>query len=257
MGSAIAECLLNKKIVTPAQLILTNKNPRALERFKTQGCAIFTNNAKAVSQADVVVLAVKPQTIKNVLEEIKSTVSQNKLIISIAAGIKIKTIKQCLRKNQPVIRAMPNLCATVGASVSAWVKGGKISPAHSNITKDIFSAIGIEMEIKKESLLDAVTAISGCGPAYIFYLADLLEEGARALGIPQKYAPLIARQTLIGSALLLKHSSKTPSQLRNEVTSKGGATEAAFKKFNQKQFKQAFLAGISAAYTHAQKLAYT
>ena len=150
MGSAIAECLLNKKIVTPAQLILTNKNPRALERFKTQGCAIFTNNAKAVSQADVVVLAVKPQTIKNVLEEIKSTVSQNKLIISIAAGIKIKTIKQCLRKNQPVIRAMPNLCATVGASISAWVKGGKISPVHSNITKDIFSAIGIEMELKKE-----------------------------------------------------------------------------------------------------------
>jgi pyrroline-5-carboxylate reductase len=254
MGGAIAQCLLNKKVVTPKQLFLSNKYARALSHFKIRGCAIFTDNAKAVSIADVIILAVKPQIIKEVLEEIKPVVHQRQLIISIATGTHIKTIKQCLSQNQPVIRAMPNLCATVGASVSAWIKSREISHAHIHITKSIFSAIGIEIEVKKEMFLDAVTAVSGCGPAYVFYLTQLLEEGAVQLGIPKKIASRISRQTLIGSAMLLKQSSKTPNQLRRAVTSKGGATEAAFKKFRRKRFKQGFFAGVAAAYQKAQKL---
>lgn len=256
MGGAIAQGLLNKKAVKPEQLILTNPKERKLASFKKQGCVITANNANAAAQADSIILAVKPQIIKTALQEIKPALNQKQLVISVAAGVEIKIIKGCLYRNQPVVRVMPNLCATAGASVSAWVKSKEVSSAQIQTAKAVFSAIGIEMELKKEVLVDAVTAISGCGPAYVFYLAELLEKGAERLGIPKKYARELARQTLIGSALFLKQSSKSPRQLRDAVTSKGGATEAAFKKFNQKHLQQAFLAGIVAAYRQSQKLGY-
>lgn len=254
MGKAIASGLLKTKTISPSRLILTDPFPKGLEQFQKQNVTVTSDNEAAVKKADIILLAVKPQVFPELLPELKKSITQKQLIISIAAGIEIITIKKLLGISQPVVRVMPNLCAMVGESFSAWVKSKEVTKEQEKQVKVILEAIGKEAFLDDEQLLDAVTAISGSGPAYVFYLVELLEKSAVKLGIPEFLATVLASQTVIGSAKFLRESSTPAFELRQNVTSKGGTTEAAFKTFKEEKLSEVFYKGIKAANKRAKEL---
>lgn len=239
MGRAIRDGMLKKKLINKNQLLVSNKQ---------------STNKKVVNQSDILIISVKPQAMRIVLEGIKKIILKNKLIISIAAGVEIKTIEKILEKDLDIIRAMPNLCAKIGQSISCWVKNRNVSDKDVKIFKKIFQSVGQEMELKNENLLDQVTVISGSGPAYVFYLAELFIKSATKIGLDKKLAYKLVSQTLVGSSEYLIKSKKSPEILRQKVTSKGGTTEAAFNRIINSEFESIFLSAIKSAYKRAIEL---
>lgn len=238
MGKAIAQGLLNKKVITHNQLVLTNSQTK--------------NNKEAVMHAEIIVLATKPQMARVVMEEIKSEI-KDQLVISIMAGITIDAIQQAFGK-VAIVRVMPNLGAKVGQSMSVWIKSKEVTKSHEASAKVILEAIGTQLELHEEQQIDMATAISGSGPAYFFYIVEQLEECAKLLGLSNKEGRILASQTLTGAAELLKHSGKPVKVLRGSVTSKGGTTEAAFVKFEKGKLGKLFKEGVVAAYKRAMEL---
>ena len=239
IGCAIKYGMLKKKLINKDQLFVSNKQ---------------STNKIVAGQSEILIIAVKPQVIKIVLEEIKDVISKEKLIISIAAGVEIEAIEKVLGKEQRIIRVMPNLCARVNQSISCWVKNKNINDKDVEIFKKIFQLIGTEMELKNENLLDQVTAISGSGPAYFFYLIELMEKTAMKIGLNKDVAKILVEQTLIGSTELIKKSNQSAQDLRISVTSKGGTTEAAFKKIYNSKFSDIFYSAVKSAYKKAVEL---
>lgn len=239
MGKAVGLGLLKNKLIREKDLILTNSN---------------SDNKKAIKTASIVILAVKPQKMKEVISQIKDSLVDNSLVISIAAGVEISSIKRIIGNHQPVVRVMPNLCATVGKSISGWVKSSEVSKQQAGLVRKILQSIGEEILLEKEFLLDAVTAISGSGPAYVFYLVEILEQAAIKIGLDKETARRLAEKTVIGSAYLLENTDKSASILRSEVTSKGGTTAAAFKVFAKLGLNKVFLRGVKAAFNRAKQL---
>jgi pyrroline-5-carboxylate reductase len=239
MGGSIAQGLLNKKIVPPGRLLITNS-----ETF---------NNKEAVQRAETVIIAVKPAQAITVLNDIKETIKKQ-LIISVMAGITIGTLQNILGKNTAVVRVMPNLAAKVGKSMSVWVKSGQVSDTQSAAAKTILESIGTQLEMRNENMINAATAISGSGPAYVFYLAQLIENGAVDLGFSRKNARLLTEQTLIGCAELLKTTGKSAEDLRAAVTSKGGTTEAGLSVLEKDDLQNTVLKAIQAAFERAKQL---
>ncbi len=239
MGQAIRDGILKNKLINKNQLLVSNKQ---------------LTNKLVVNQGDILIIAVKPQVIKIVLEEIKDVISKDKLIISIVAGVEIKSIEKFLCKKLKIIRVMPNLCAKVNQSVSCWIKNKNVNDKDIKIFKKIFQLIGTEIELKNENLLDQVTAISGSGPAYFFYLTELMEKAAIKIGLDKKLAYELVTQTLVGSSEYLKKSKESLKTLRQKVTSKGGTTEAAFNKIVDSEFESVFLSAIKSAYKRAIQL---
>lgn len=254
MGSAIVAGLLAKKTIQPQNLILFDPASPHVVKYKKHGAVAAKNLHEAVKNAEIVLLAVKPQIFPTLLADLKKTIKKDQLIISIAAGVEIKSIKKIIGNSQPVIRVMPNLCATVQEAISVWIKSPEVSPDYQLILEKILNAFGKEIELKNEALMDAVTAISGSGPAYIFYLCELLEESALKLGLPQDLASVLARQTVVGSAVLLSRSDLPAKELRRQVTSKGGTTEAAIETFENNKLDELFFKGIKAAENRSKKL---
>ncbi len=253
MGGAIANGLLHTQTIAPENLILSNPTRAELIEFEKRGVSVTSDNVQAVQQAQIVILAVKPLVLLSVLQEIQPVVS-NQLFISVVAGIGGQALQERLGSQVPIIRVMPNLAATVGESMSVWVKNSQVSQELGEIAQEILQAIGSEIEVQNENLLDAVTAISGSGPAYVFYLVELLQQAAVELGIDEELAQRLSRQTVIGSSLLLKYSEGSATELRQAVTSKGGTTEAAFKVFEDSEFKTIFQKAVMAAHNKAKEL---
>ncbi len=241
MGQAIAQGLLGKTIIQQGQLILTNSKTK--------------NNKYAVQKADVIILAVKPQVVQDVLKEITEVV-KGKLIISIIAGVAIDTLQESFGEKTAIVRVMPNLAARVGKSMSVWIKNKEVTKKQAEVVKKILEAIGTQLELQEEKQINMATAISGSGPAYFFYITELIEKGAQELGFSHKDARLLAKQTMLGSAELLQMSSCSAEELRHAVTSKGGTTEAAFREFYKRGFGRLstrFHEGVLAAYRQAEK----
>lgn len=255
MGKAIAHGLLQKKAIQSKNLILTDASNEKLKEFKKLGVLIESNNKKACEKSDIIILAIKPQTLKSVLEEIKESAQESQLVVSIAAGVAISSIKEVLGKKQPIVRVMPNLCAQVGESMSGWVKSKEVGQEQVRFVKIILESIGKEIQFSKEDYIDKITAISGSGPAYVFYLTELLEKSAIKLGIKKKEAQILAKNTLIGAAKFLENSNESSQDLRRKVTSKGGTTEVAFKKIDNSRFEHIFYTAIEAAYERAKSFA--
>ena len=254
MGKALTYGLLRHRTISPSNLILSDPTFADLVHFKKLSVKLTSDNKEAAKNADVIILAVKPQIILSVLEDIKHLVSQDQLIISIAAGIEIKIIKSILESRQPVVRVMPNLCAKVGESMSCWVKSKEVTRANTEIVREILEVIGKEILLENESLLDRITAISGSGPAYVFYFTEIFVKSAIKLGIDKNLAEKLVLQTLIGSVKLLENMQEKASILKQQVTSKGGTTETALNEFNSSGVDKIFIKAINAAYKRSKEL---
>lgn len=254
MGEAILSRLAN--ILEKSTSIMVSELDAERRDYiqKKYKIIVEIDNNAVVKFADVIILAVKPKDFDKILkEEVCCGASKDKLLISIAAGITTKYIESIVGKNIPVIRVMPNMPAIIGEAISCIAPGSAATQDNVKLTKEIFSAVGDVVEID-EKHIDAVTAISGSGPAYFFYLIEALIEAAEKLGLDKKTASRLVLKTAVGSTKLLEALKEEPQELRKKVTSKGGTTEAALKVFEKKIIKSIIHNAVKAAHKRSKEL---
>lgn len=210
-----------------------------------------------ISQSNVIILAVKPQQIQEVAEVLKDCINGGEskpLIISIAAGVRLQALSQWLGDYTHIIRAMPNMAALIHESITALVALPDITSTQKNTATHLMQSIGEVLWLDDETQLDAVTAVSGSGPAYVFYFIEALQIAAEKLGLTSEHARQLALKTFEGASRLALSSEDTPAQLREKVTSKGGTTEAALKHLNATDTKKHFINAVKAAAERATAL---
>lgn len=255
MGGILAQGLIHHKIIPARDICVTDIDAARL-RFLQSSLKIKTSsdNTPAVSEADIVILAVKPQNMAATLEEIKSSVDKFNVVISIAAGITTKFIETRLGKEIRVVRVMPNTPALVGEGTAAVAAGRHAKANDIRITRAIFNAVGISVEVR-EKLMDAVTGLSGSGPAYFFLMIEALIEAGVKTGLSKDLAKKLATQTMLGAARLCIESDKEPAELRAMVTSPNGTTFAGLKVMEEKNVRGIMAAAVKAATRRSKELA--
>lgn len=253
MGSAIANAILDSRIVEPEDLAITDLNTQKLDNFAQQGVSVLSNNLKAIKNADVVLIAVKPQMFEEVLTPLQGKIYKKAVVISIAAGVKIETI-QGLLDHDAIVRVMPNTPALISEGMSGWFAAETVSAEQKIKVQKILNSFGQEIELKKEDKIDAITALSGSGPAYVFLFTQSLIEGGVKLGLTKTNAKKAAIQTLLGGIKLALNSEDDLQTLIENVTSKGGTTAAARAKFEEENFKGIVGDAMQAAYDRAKEL---
>lgn len=260
MAEAIARGLLRQAVYGPSEIKATDPNPERQRLFTDElGIACTEECQKAAASADIVILAVKPFVMAEALQQIGSMMKPGALVISIAAGISSKFIEETLANTQlpgggvRVVRVMPNTPMLVGKGMSAIARG-RFASEHDLIAAErIFSAGGTTVRVP-EDLMDAVTAVSGSGPAYVFYLTETLTQAGVAAGLTEAQAGQLARQTVIGSAELLAQSKDTPAELRRKVTTPKGTTQAAIESMQAADLQGIMTKAVAAAAKRAKEL---
>ena len=254
MGEALIRGLLATRTVAPSQIIATDARAERREFFaRTFGMRAIGDNLQAAQAADIIVLAVKPQQVGDVLAGIKSGASNRKLVISIAAGVTTARIERELGKGTRVVRAMPNTPALVGAGAAAIANGSQATEDDLAAAESILGAVGICVRVE-EKLIDAVTALSGSGPAYVFYVTEAMIQAGLAAGLDKALAQKLAIQTVFGAAKLLVESGEKPESLRRKVTSPAGTTEAALNVMTKRKLAEIFSEAMSAAEKRSREL---
>jgi pyrroline-5-carboxylate reductase len=224
--------------------------------FARFGVHTGDDNVTTTLQSDVVVLAVKPQMLKAVTEEIAGAVQQkHPLVISIAAGIREPHIRQWLGGDAAIVRAMPNTPALIQAGSTGLFANRQVSESQRNLAESILRAVGLTLWVDDESLLDAVTALSGSGPAYFFLIMEIMEDVGTTLGLPAEQARLLTLQTAFGAAKMALESTESPARLRERVTSPGGTTERALQVFERENLRELFAHALKAARDRSNELA--
>lgn len=255
MGSIIAQGLIAHKI-TPAKDIIITDIDRAKLDYLRSSLKVRTShdNEKAVKTAGIIILAVKPQNMAATLQEIKTAVNKSKVVISIAAGITTKFMENALAKGVRVVRVMPNTPALVGEGAAAVAAGRYAKANDVKLTRAIFNAVGVSFEVK-EKMMDAVTGLSGSGPAYFFLIIEALIDAGMKTGLSQGLSKQLAAQTMLGAARLCLESDKEPAQLREMVTSPNGTTAAGLQVMEEKNIRAAIVAAVQAATNRSKELA--
>jgi len=234
---------------------LTNKQDTHRLQTLEQRYGVRTtyNYDELFSDADVVVLAMKPKDAASAIKEIKTFLTDEMLIISVLAGVSIAAIEAAAEASLAVARVMPNTSAAIGKSATALAVNENVTDVQKGRVKELFNTIGLTA-IVEESQLDAVTGLSGSGPAYIYYLVEAMEKSAAEIGLEKQTAKQLIIQTLLGAAEMLTKSDKEPSQLRFEVTSPGGTTEAGISVLEKHGVQSAFISCIKEATAQSKKL---
>jgi len=254
MGEAMVTAVLDKKLAMPDGICVSDVSQTRREYLKKQyDVAVAESNREAVDGKDIVVLAVKPQNLAEVLADLKGSLKPDLLVLSIVAGVKIDNISQGLGHHR-VVRCMPNTPAQVGFGMSAWTATEEVTEEQKGQSRAILGAMGREIYFESEKYIDMVTAVSGSGPAYVFLLAESLIDAAVNIGLPRKEAEELVSQTILGSAYLMQKSGKPPAELRRNVTSRGGTTERALQVFEEGGFIKLVEDAVKAAYRRAKEL---
>lgn len=254
MTEALVRGILSGGICARADVSVADVRPERREYFAQEfGVRSLASNREAVEAADVAVLAVKPQMIQEVLNDLSGTLRIGTLIISIAAGIPIRRIEEALGEGTRVIRVMPNTPALVQAGVSALCGGRWATEQDRETAARLLGAVGLVVPVGEQDM-DAVTAVSGSGPAYVFFLAEIMLEAAQRLRLPPETARDLVTTTLEGAVRLMKQTGLPPAELRARVTSKGGTTEAALNVLREKGVFEGFVQAILAARQRAAEL---
>ena len=254
MGSIIAQGLISRKIISGKDITVTDIDAARLKFISQMGMQTSGKNKETAKNADVVILAVKPQNMAQTLKEIAPAVSKSKLVISIAAGITTSFVEGYLAKGVRVVRVMPNTPALAGAGATAVTKGANSTSADIKFARAIFDAIGITVEVD-EKLMDAVTGLSGSGPAYCFLIIEALADAGVKMGLPRELALQLAAQTMLGSAILCLQGDKHPAQLKDMVTSPAGTTAAGLQALEEGKIRATLMSAVEAATKRSKELA--
>lgn len=254
MGSALIRGLLVSGRAEVDQIVCYDPSPEAAGRLVDEhGITITDGNQDLVQRADVVVLAIKPQNLPEVLKTIAPAVGPNHLVVSIAAGVTITTIAAALGADVPIVRVMPNTPALVLAGASAMCPGPGADQDHLARARALFDAVGLTVVVEEKNM-DTVTGLSGGGPAYVAVFLEALADGAVRMGLPRKEALLLAAQTVLGSAKLAVESGRHPGQLKDMVTSPGGTTIAGMFALEQGAFRAAVMDAVARAAERSAEL---
>ncbi len=253
MASAIIKGLKNSKL--KFNITGFDKDKRILEKVKKEyKIKIKNSNNGVVNSSDIIILAVKPQNINEVLSEIKNGLTDKHLIISIAAGITINHIIRQTGKNIPIVRVMPNTPALIGQGACAYCKNKFVTKKHENLTKKILTSFCKIVFNLPENKINAITALSGSGPAYFFYFLEAMLDASSSLKIDKNLALLLLSQTMVGAGKMILEGKGTPEELRKKVTSKGGTTEKAINFFEKNKIRVIIKKAILSAKKRADEL---
>lgn len=251
MGEAIISRLLTQKTYLGTEIIISEPTLQRREFLQQQYGVEVTDNNNLAAQASILLLAIKPQMFEQVVAGLSDS-NPAQLVISILAGVSIFQLEKAFG-DQAVVRVMPNTPATVGAGMTAIAAGSHVRSEQLELATQIFQAVG-EVVTVTESLMDAVTGLSGSGPAYIAMAIEALADGGVAAGLPRAIADRLALQTVLGTAQLLNQSNLHPAQLKDRVTSPGGTTIAGVAKLEQAGFRSALIQAVIAAAQRSQEL---
>ncbi len=259
MGKAILAGLLESG-TNPADIRVTTKTVSSADTISsTQGVQATSlekessANASAAKDADLLILAVKPNLILETLKELANVLKPGSLVVSVAAGITTSAMEEVLGRHAAVIRAMPNTPSVLRLGVTGISRGSNVSKEQLETAVELFSSVG-KVLVVDESKIDALSTISGSGPAYVFYFAEKLIAAAKSLGFSDQEASLMVKETFLGSANLLATSSSTPEELRKQVTSPNGTTMQATGRFDAADLEKVFIEATEAALARAKEL---
>ena len=254
MATALAGGLLAHNF-SPERLAMSDPRPQALEEHAAKGIFTTHDNIELVRRSDVVVLAVKPQVVTEVLIPLRAIWQERQpLLLSIAAGITLSGLQNLLGGHLAMVRAMPNTPALVQCGASGYFCSDAVQEAQRRQAHEILAAVGVALRVEQEELMDAVTALSGSGPAYCFLVMEAMQAEGMALGLDERTARALTLQTALGAAQMAVTSAVGVDELRRRVTSPGGTTEAALAVMNGKGLKDIFAQAMQAACSRATEL---
>ena len=258
IAEAIIGGLLHANVVKGEQITVSNRsNETRLQELHTKYGVKGTHNKKELlANTNILFLAMKPKDVAEALIPFKEYIHHNLLIISLLAGVSTHSIRNLLEKDIPIIRAMPNTSAAILKSATAISPSKHATKEHIQTAIALFETIGLVSVVEEEDM-HAVTALSGSGPAYIYYVVEAMEEAAKEIGLKEDVAKSLILQTMIGAAEMLKASEKHPSILRKEITSPGGTTEAGIEVLQEHKFQQALISCITQAAQRSHNLGKT
>ncbi|MCR2820317.1 pyrroline-5-carboxylate reductase [Lederbergia panacisoli] len=255
IAEAMITGLIEKNICSRENISITNRHNKLKIQELEQKYGVYTtyDMNELISDADMIIFAVKPKDANEALEKISPYIREESFFVSVMAGISIEFISDKLKTNCAIARAMPNTSASVGKSATAITFNHSVSNRQKEMALSIFSAIGIT-EVVEEYQMDAITALSGSGPAYFYYVVEAMEKAAEQFGLEKDTSNKLIVQTLLGAAEMLSVSGKEAAVLRHNVTSPGGTTEAGITVLEQAEMQDAFIACIEAAAKQSKQL---
>jgi len=254
MGEAMLSAVLDKRLSPKEEVAVSDISQSRREHLKQKYWITVTDdNRQVVGTGDVVVLAIKPQNLAEVIAGLNGAFNSPQLVVSIIAGARIDTLCQGLGYRQ-VVRVMPNTPAQIGEGMSVWTATSEVTEEQRKWAGSILGAMGRELYVEDEKCIDMATAVSGSGPAYVFLLAEAMAGAAIKIGLSYDVALELVEQTILGSAKFMKQSDKLPAELRRMVTSPSGTTAAALAKLEEGRFTELITEAVSAAYHRAREL---
>ena len=254
MATALAKGFLRAGLVPAKNVIASDVSPNAGANFtKETGSRAVQTNAEVAQLAPVLVLAVKPNQVGDVLAEVRGQFTPEHLLISIAAGVPLARLESFLAPGARLVRVMPNTPALIGASATAFALGKSARPQDATLAQCLFSAVGVAFEVK-EALLDAVTGLSGSGPAYVYLMIEALSDGGVAAGLPRDIATRLAAQTVLGSARMVLETGAHPGALKDMVASPGGTTIEGLHELEKGRLRATLMNAVRAATEKSRKL---
>lgn len=255
MGSALLNGLVQSKTARPENVICTDIRESQLDQLQRElGVRTMTDNLAAVREADIVIYAVKPQILAAVLKETAEALDMDKVVISIAAGVSLAAIESRLEKKLRLIRVMPNICASVGMGASAIAAGKHVKEGDVELAKEIFDSVGTSIFIGENVLMDAITGLSGSGPAYIFLIIDAMADAGVKMGLYRGDALALSAQTVLGAAKMLLETGEHPGLLKDQVTSPGGTAIAGLHTLEKGGLRTTIINAVEAATLRSKEL---
>lgn len=253
MASAVLRSLVDSGALPAAQAVVSDPLPACRERAERLGAAATQDNAEAVRGAGVIILAVKPYDVLGVVEQLRGAVNPDQLVVSLAPGITTRQIEERLPAGTPVIRVMPNTPMMVGAGASGFARGARATEEHAALVRRVFEPSGRCVEVA-EKLIDAVTGLSGSGPAYVCVIIEALADGGVKMGLPRDVALTLAAQTVLGAARLVLETGDHPGLLKDRVATPGGTTIAGLAALEEAGLRSALIKAVEAATRRSQEL---
>ncbi|HET6880219.1 MAG TPA: pyrroline-5-carboxylate reductase [Pirellulales bacterium] len=254
MATALAKGFVDRGLATPGQLVASDPVPLAAEQFqRATGGRLLADNLQVAAQADCLFLAVKPQQMGEILAQLAGRLNQRHLVVSVAAGVALSTIRQALGEGPRLVRVMPNTPCLIGQGASAYCLGPGATPDDGQLVGKLLEAVGLALEVN-EKLLDAVTGLSGSGPAFVYMIIEAMSDGGVRMGLPRDVALALAAQTVRGAAELVLTSAQHPAVLKDQVASPGGTTIAGLQVLETGAVRGALMAAVEAAARRSAEL---
>jgi pyrroline-5-carboxylate reductase len=254
MATALARGFVQTKVVSPDRIVACDVIAESAQKFAAQtGGKVVAGATAVLADSNLVFLAVKPQQMATVLAELKPALTSNHLLVSIAAGISLAKMSAELNQFSRIIRVMPNTPALVGAGASAFARGATATPEDGQLVQSLLSTVGLALEVP-EKLLDAVTGLSGSGPAYVYQFIEGLSDGGVRMGLPRDVATRLAAQTVLGAAQMVLTTGQHPGQLKDAVTSPGGTTIAGLHELELGGMRGILMNAVQSATERSKEL---